>query len=112
MTTEIPNSLTAPEYFGRAGQSLKPGSLDFMPRVLAHARHHLRRDGRLLFILPSKFRPRVRRWSEGSGITLIEVREWSSDKNLYLKLLSLLYLQVELRLSVFVFEADGRRDAV
>ena len=75
----------------------------YMPTLFAEVHHYLSEDGRLLIQFPSKAQLRIESLSAEHGLELVSVRRLPG-KSLALFLLSLLYMQVGFKSSLYLLQ--------
>lgn len=84
-------------------------SVRFLPVMFAEAGEHLAPGGRLIVQFPMWFRSKIERLAAQHGFHVREVRRMPA-KSLGLALLSLVYLQVGFRSSLFIIEPEAWAD--
>ena len=76
-------------------------STRYLPVLFAEVQKYLEKDGRLLVQYPAWFAPRIRKLAAAYGLDVIKI-ERMPRKSLHLSLLSLAYLQVGFRSTLFL----------
>lgn len=78
-------------------------STRYLPILFAQAHEYLEKDGRLLVQYPGWFGGQIKRLAANHGLDLVKVQRMPR-KSLYLSLLSLAYLQVGFRSTLFLIK--------
>lgn len=86
-----------------AGEQQFATSRRYMPTLFAKVCDYLSEDGRLLIQFPSKAQPRIESLAAAQGLKLVSVQRLPG-KSLALSLLSLLYMQVGFKSSLYLLQ--------
>jgi release factor glutamine methyltransferase len=76
-------------------------STRYLPVLFAKVHEHLEKDGRLLVQYPAWFAPRIKKLAAAHGLDVLKIQRMPR-KSLHLSLLSLAYLQVGFRSTLFL----------
>jgi SAM-dependent methyltransferase len=83
-------------------------SVKYMPTLFAQVGDHLAEGGRLLIQFPSRSRPRIEKLASEHGLELVSTRPLPR-KSLVLSLLSVLYLQVGFKSTLYLLQRQSDR---